>query len=91
MLRSEQIRAGRVLLGWRQEDLATAAGIGIATIRRLESSQGPVQGNISTLSKIQQAFERAGVKFIEADGAGGIGVRLASTNQRKSKRKKSIG
>ncbi len=76
MLHAAQIRAARALLGWRQDDLAQASGVGPATIRRIEILRGPIKGNVSTQLRIQQAFERAGVRFIEADGAGGIGVRL---------------
>jgi predicted transcriptional regulator len=80
MLQAEQIRAARSLLGWRQDDLARHAKIGIATIQRIEITDGPVTGNVSTLVKIQQAFERAGIRFIDADAAGGIGVRLGSAH-----------
>jgi transcriptional regulator with XRE-family HTH domain len=76
MLQASQIRAARALLGWRQDDLARASGVGPATIRRIEILRGSIKGNVSTQLKIQQAFERAGIRFISADTAGGIGVRL---------------
>ena len=83
MLEAAQIRAARSLLGWRQDDLARHAKIGIATIQRIEKSDGPVMGNVSTQLKIQQALERAGIRFIDADASGGIGVRLeVQRNQR---------
>ena len=75
MLQSAQLRAARALLGWRQEDLAKASGIGLATVARIEQGKGVVQGNFSTIVKIQQALERAGIRFI-GEAAGGIGVRL---------------
>jgi transcriptional regulator with XRE-family HTH domain len=78
MLEAAQIRAARSLLGWRQDDLARHAKIGVATIQRIELADGPATGNISTIVKIQQAFERAGIRFIDADASGGIGVRLES-------------
>ena len=75
MLRSSQIRAARALLGWRQQDLASATKIGLATIARIEQGKGMVQGNFSTIMKIQQALEKKGISFInESEGA--IGVRL---------------
>ena len=49
--------------------------IGLATIARIEQGKGVVQGNFSTIVKIQQTLERAGISFID-DPAGGIGVRL---------------
>ncbi len=78
MLQSSQIRAARALLGWNQHDLAKAAKIGIATIRRIESQEGPMMGYVSTLMRIQSAFEKAGIRFIDNDAAGGIGVRFAA-------------
>jgi transcriptional regulator with XRE-family HTH domain len=75
MLQSAQLRAARALLGWRQEDLAKASGIGLATVARIEQGKGVVQGNFSTIVKIQQALERAGISFID-EAAGAIGVRL---------------
>jgi transcriptional regulator with XRE-family HTH domain len=78
MLQAAQIRAARALLGWRQDDLARASGVGPATIRRIEILRGPIKGNISTQMKIEQALERAGIHFIDADASGGIGVRLVS-------------
>jgi transcriptional regulator with XRE-family HTH domain len=81
MLQAAQIRAARALLGWRQEDLAKAAKVGLATIARIEQGEGMVQGNFSTITKIQQALEREGIKFI-AESEGGVGVQLRKTPQR---------
>ena len=58
MLLSTQIRAARALLGWRQDDLAKASEIGLATIARIEQGKGVVQGNFSTIMKIQCGFRR---------------------------------
>ncbi len=44
--------------------------------RGLRKLDGPVMGNVSTQLKIQEAFERAGIRFIDNDSSGGIGVRL---------------
>jgi transcriptional regulator with XRE-family HTH domain len=72
-----QIRAGRALLGWRQEDLAKASGVGIATIQRIERSNNlTISGNVSTLVRIQKALEAAGIQFINDDEKGGYGLRL---------------
>jgi transcriptional regulator with XRE-family HTH domain len=77
MLQVAQLRAARALLGWRQEDVAQAANISVATIRRIESQEGALTGYISTLLKIQAAFEQAGIHFIDGDEIGGFGVRIA--------------
>ena len=81
MLQAAQIRAARALLGWRQEDLAKAAKVGLATVARIEQGEGMVQGNFSTIMKIQQALERQGISFSDNQD-GGIGVRLATKPQR---------
>jgi transcriptional regulator with XRE-family HTH domain len=79
MLEPAQIRAARALLGWRQEDLSKASGVGTATIQRIEKSDGPITGYVSTVIRLQSAFERAGIRFIDNDAAGGIGVRFAAS------------
>ena len=76
MLYSAQIRAARALLHWSQGDLAKKAGIGIATVQRLEAGKGLISGNVSTAFRIQEALEVAGARFISADETGGRGVRL---------------
>jgi predicted transcriptional regulator len=76
MLFAAQIRAARALLDWRQDDLARAADVGITTIRRIEAQPGRVMGYVSTVLRIQAAFEKAGIQFTEEDQSGGIGVRL---------------
>src|SRR6266567_2531227 len=72
MLYAAQLRAGRALVAYRQEDLAREAGVGLATLQRIERSEGPVTGNARTIWKLQNALERAGVRFIE--DASTIGV-----------------
>ena len=82
MLEPAQIRAARGLLGWRQQDLSKASGVGTATIRRIEQSHA-MTGYASTLARIQTAFEKAGIEFIEDDEIGGLGLRFA---KKKTKR-----
>ena len=83
MLEPSQIRAARALLGWRQEDLSKASGVGTATIQRIERSNSAVTGYVSTLVRIQAAFEGAGVLFIDNDETAGIGLRLAKKKRRR--------
>jgi len=80
MLQSAQLRAARALLGWRQNDLAKASGVGLATVARIEQGKGVVQGNFSTIVKLQQTLEGARISFID-DLNGGIGVRLVRPNR----------
>jgi transcriptional regulator with XRE-family HTH domain len=72
---ASQIRAARALLGWSQSKLARTAGIGLATLQRIEQNEGIVKGNFSTILKIQRALEKAGVRFAD-DETGEIGVSL---------------
>jgi transcriptional regulator with XRE-family HTH domain len=76
MISARQIRAARALLGLGQEDLASLAKCGIATIRRIEGSAGLISGNAQTIARIEKALEAAGIFFIEQDGKMGPGVRL---------------
>ena len=55
--------------------LARAAGVGLATLQRIEQSKSVVKGNFETVLKIQKALENAGIRFTE-DEAGEVGVRL---------------
>jgi transcriptional regulator with XRE-family HTH domain len=73
MVTPAQCRAARGLLDWNQQDLASEAGVGIVTVRQLEA--GLNEPRRSTLEVVRQAFERAGVEFIDENG-GGPGVRL---------------
>jgi predicted transcriptional regulator len=76
MIQPSQIRAARALLGWHQVELSRRAGVGLATIQRLERAPDGVLGaHVSTLMKLVGCFEEAGVIFLLADRAGGIGVR----------------
>jgi transcriptional regulator with XRE-family HTH domain len=83
MLDSAQIRAARALLGWRQEDLSKASGVGTATIQRIEKSHRPITGYVSTVVRIQAAFEQAGIQFIEDDETGGFGLRMAKKKRKR--------
>jgi DNA-binding XRE family transcriptional regulator len=73
-----QIKAGRALLGWRQADLAKKSGVSLISIQKIEV--GAVDPKVSTMRKIQIAFEKAGLVFIGAgkrgDNGEGEGVRL---------------
>jgi transcriptional regulator with XRE-family HTH domain len=82
MLEPAQIRAARGLLGWRQDELSKSSGVGTATIRRIENGGSPISGNISTVMRIQAAFEKAGVLFINEDESAGVGVRLTKKKKR---------
>jgi hypothetical protein len=63
MISSEQIKAGRALLGWSAAQLCEASGVGLTTIRRYEMTPGVPQANMSRLSLLKQTLEQAGIEF----------------------------
>jgi len=79
MITGTQMRAARALLGFDQRQLATASGLSLPTIQRMESSDGVVRGNVDSLMKLVDALSANGIELI-GDGAassgGGRGVRL---------------
>ena len=56
-----QIRAGRMVLGWSQTELATRAGVARPTVARIESFV--MQPKLDTAEKIRSALRKAGVEF----------------------------
>ena len=86
MLTSAQMRAARALLGIDQKQMAELSGVSVPTIQRMEASEGNVRGVIDTLTKVVEAFERAGIELIgenATSSGGGRGVRykLAGTSE----------
>ena len=84
MITPGQIRAARGLLNLSQTQLAELAGVGIATVKRIEASS-EIRGAASTLWRIQNALEDAGIKFMAAEEGEGAGVRLRLHRTAKSK------
>ena len=61
---AEQMKAARMLLGWDQAKLATAAAVGIATVKRIEVGTGALQSTLRIAEKIKLALESAGIEFL---------------------------
>jgi transcriptional regulator with XRE-family HTH domain len=74
MIAASQCRAARGLLDWTQQQLADAAHIGVATVRLFESEES--EARHATVAMIRQAFEGAGVEFLDESEGSGPGVRL---------------
>lgn len=81
MISSEQIRAARALLRWEQKDLASASGVSLPSLKRLETQPGELAAQARTVDAIERAFNDAGVIFLgEGDVTdGGAGVRMANS------------
>jgi predicted transcriptional regulator len=79
MITAAQMRAARALLNIDQKKLAELAGVSWPTIQRMEASNGNVRGVVDTLTKVVEAFNRAGIELIGDEaisGSGGRGVRF---------------
>lgn len=70
-----QVRAARALIRWSAADLASAAKLGLMTIRRAEALDGAISVTAANAAAIRTALEAAGVEFIPENGSG-PGVRL---------------
>lgn len=69
-----QVRAGRALLGWSQEDLAREAGVAITTVRDVEAEK---RAETTAAGQVVRALKNGGVEFVAGSETGGPGVRLA--------------
>lgn len=66
MISSSQCRAARALLNWSQPDLATRCDMHVQTISNFESDNSTPSK--TTLSKITNILEQAGIAFLDDDG-----------------------
>lgn len=66
MITSDQIRAARALLNWSQTELSVRSGLTTPTIANIEL--GKQTPSSTTLQRIHDAFEIAGIEFLENDG-----------------------
>jgi len=69
-----QIRAARALLEWSQEELAGKAGVGLSTVRDVESQRRPL--DTAAAAQICRALQNAGVIFVPGTATAGPGVRF---------------
>jgi transcriptional regulator with XRE-family HTH domain len=81
MITAAQLRAARALVGMDQRALATASGLSLPTIQRMEAREGVIRGNVDSLMKLIAALNAAGVELINEGAAsdkGGRGIRLTA-------------
>ena len=71
MISPKTCRAARALINWSQQQLATAANVGISTVKNFET--GHSTPTVNNFSAIQSALEDAGVEIISEEH-GGPGV-----------------
>lgn len=58
---SEKLRAARALLNWTQDEVAGAADVSVASIRKIEAGENSPTGR--TQAKILKALEKHGISF----------------------------
>ncbi|MEA1052670.1 XRE family transcriptional regulator [Lamprobacter modestohalophilus] len=73
MIDGRQIRAARALLGWSRDDLLAHTTVSMSALLRLE--QGGADSRRSTIIKVVQTLEAAGIVFVTRED-GAIGVLL---------------
>ncbi len=64
-----QIRAGRALVGWSQQDLAAGAGTSRRTVASFELGMRVSEESVSAMAA---ALARVGVEFTDRNGAKGV-------------------
>ena len=74
MVRNEQLRAARALLGWSQTELAVRPVCLSQPLSAWKEDFGPHVSD-EARAKLKKAIEAGGVEFIEENG-GGAGVRF---------------
>jgi hypothetical protein len=72
------------MLRWTALDLAARSKVGVATIRRVEVVEGEIPVTHANEAAIRQAFEAAGVEFIDENGTG-EGVRFRKPRRARGK------
>ncbi len=75
-----QLKMARAAVGWGVRELAKKAGVTANTVTRIENGADAKQ---STMDRLQDALEAAGIEFIQENG-GGPGVRLRKRPQKRS-------
>ena len=72
---ASQLRGARAVLRMEQGELAERSGVSLASIKRFEAMEGPIEARTATVDRLTKALVQAGVEFI-AENGGGPGVRL---------------
>ena len=67
MINPAQCKMARAALGWSTRELAKRARVGSNTVARFENGR---PANVSTVTLIQQAFEAAGIEFLNHEAPG---------------------
>src|SRR6266446_3750901 len=74
LMNGYQCRAARAWLGWRQEELAHMAGVGLSTLKDFEKADRKTIPAI--VNQIQRVFEEVGVEFTRDEDGQRIGISI---------------
>ena len=85
-----QIRAGRALVDWSQDELASKAEVGLSTVRDYENERR-TGGLVGGLGAISRALEEAGVVFLTSEGDLGPGARIRARRPNVLRRPHKVG
>jgi predicted transcriptional regulator len=66
------LKAARAALNWSQDDLAKRSGTASVTIARMEA--GRASPRLSTVARLKQTIENAGVRIVDESPPGGFTV-----------------
>ena len=82
---ARQIHAARVALDWNQQLLADAAGVGIASVKRIEFNHRNADllsaMRHETLRRIVLALEAHGIEFTFSEGREGVSFANPASDQ----------
>jgi transcriptional regulator with XRE-family HTH domain len=70
MITGAQIRAARALIRWTAEVLAQRSRLGVATVRRAESTDEVPNLTAANAAALRAALEAAGIEFVNGDEPG---------------------
>lgn len=74
------LRAGRALLGFRQDEVARRAGVSRQMVARIENSGKGM--TVDAVEKVRSALEKAGVDFFPATATHGPAIALRREKQK---------
>jgi len=85
-MKAIQLRMARAAVGWGVRELAKKAGVTANTVTRIENGADAKQ---STMDRLQDALEGAGIEFTNGDQPGVRFNKAAISNSAKTGRRKA--
>lgn len=73
---SNQLRAGRAMLGWSVQDLADRSGVSVAMVKRGEASPGEPDLKLDKVAALCGALHASGIVFTQDMSRIGVALDL---------------